>query len=540
MNTSKSIDISKSSLISLKAELSRKQDEVQKAKVNKPTTADFMYSSTKLKKSHHKKQKKEEKEKVNADSVPDNDATVEDDEALKRSRSVLEIKSKLYEHLQDGKLVADHGKSEYLVNFDQKQRENDLNVLSDPSEKKEEEEELSDSDPPSDPENDWVDFTDVLGRSRRCLRKDLEYMKQKDDKLAKNLKPPTPPPLPTDVSSSSAATPEMLSNDMHREMMRRKWEEQEKKLLNKTDVHYQDLLFDEARTHGVGYYNFSTDEDERIKQQRELLRLRQETLKRQEETQSLRERRNQQLQSRIRAARLRNRQRLGLPPEEENCEESEDVKIITETDENKTDDDKESTSEKLDELENALKRAAHVRPWDVGKDGVKPNPVMSQEEWVEKRREERDTEFAPPSIYELKATSSKRSQSGLYFSSKKLFTKTSKNESASTSAKGETFLNTTKLQIIKNEVPETFGSSSTSNYNEELEDKKVESHKRAEVPPPLTMEYYGGDIYNKKKFRKINTSSKDMEDSITEGLKYLQKETEIKEKKRDKGLLDVI
>ncbi|XP_024217670.1 uncharacterized protein [Halyomorpha halys] len=45
-------------------------------------------------------------------------------------------------------------------------------------------------------------------------------------------------------------------------------------------------------------------------------------------------------------------------------------------------------------------RTAHVRPWDVGKDKVE-EPAMTQEEWVEKRRNERKDEFAP--MYNVQA-----------------------------------------------------------------------------------------------------------------------------------------
>jgi len=30
-----------------------------------------------------------------------------------------------------------------------------------------------------------------------------------------------------------------------------------------SDIHYQDVLFDEARTHGTAFYRFSKDEEER-------------------------------------------------------------------------------------------------------------------------------------------------------------------------------------------------------------------------------------------------------------------------------------
>jgi hypothetical protein len=35
-----------------------------------------------------------------------------------------------------------------------------------------------------------------------------------------------------------------MSGDMKRELLRQKWEQQEEQLRNKTDIHYQDVLFD--------------------------------------------------------------------------------------------------------------------------------------------------------------------------------------------------------------------------------------------------------------------------------------------------------
>jgi hypothetical protein len=37
---------------------------------------------------------------------------------------------------------------------------------------------------------------------------------------------------------------ELMSGDMKRELLRQKWEQQEEQLQNKTDIHYQDILFD--------------------------------------------------------------------------------------------------------------------------------------------------------------------------------------------------------------------------------------------------------------------------------------------------------
>jgi ATPase subunit of ABC transporter with duplicated ATPase domains len=73
----------------------------------------------------------------------------------------------------------------------------------------------------------------------------------------------------------------------------------------------------EARSHGVGYYAFSQDEAERRAQQEALSKLRQETQREQVAAQGLRERRQQQLQARLKAARQRKRARMGLPPLED-------------------------------------------------------------------------------------------------------------------------------------------------------------------------------------------------------------------------------
>jgi hypothetical protein len=73
----------------------------------------------------------------------------------------------------------------------------------------------------------------------------------------------------------------------------------------------------EARSHGVGYYGFSQDEARRHTQQDALFKLRQETQREQVAAQGLRDRRQQQLQARLKAARQRKRARLGLPPEED-------------------------------------------------------------------------------------------------------------------------------------------------------------------------------------------------------------------------------
>lgn len=110
-----------------------------------------------------------------------------------------------------------------------------------------------------------VEYTDCLGRTRKCLRKDLEYLKEKDFELSKTLDSDgrkidkdaskwvvdTQGTKPVENSIENQSEPdisvteksELLSSDMRRELMRQEWEKKEQELLNKTDVHYQDVLF---------------------------------------------------------------------------------------------------------------------------------------------------------------------------------------------------------------------------------------------------------------------------------------------------------
>lgn len=85
-----------------------------------------------------------------------------------------------------------------------------------------------------------VEYTDALGRSRTCLRKDLPYYKELNEDLTPKEKPPEPPKEVNFVKQSE----ELEVWYKKREEMRQKWEEEEKILSHKRDIHYQDVLFD--------------------------------------------------------------------------------------------------------------------------------------------------------------------------------------------------------------------------------------------------------------------------------------------------------
>ncbi|CAH1131437.1 unnamed protein product [Ceutorhynchus assimilis] len=402
-----SYEISKSSLISLKAEILRKQEELGKAK---------QANSEKIKVI---KKKALELKNKGVDDRKLNDLNEEEQDLLKLSRSKLEAKSKLYDKLSANANPEQNEEinRKYLVRFDKKQGGSSFQSTNEefPEESEDEEKHNSDYyDDDVDPSNEWVEYTDCLGRSRKCLRKDLENIKAKDADLKLIIDKPQQPVVNTEETNSDKdkenennekekeeqvdanieVEPEMISADMEREKLRRQWEQEEEELRDKTNIHYQNVLFNEARLHGTGYYAFSKDEEERAKQQDALRKLRAETEQQQKKAQDLKAQREKQMAARMKAARNRRRARLGLPPEEDEPEPTPESTPDTEEDKRKSE-EKSKEGEKL--LAEARKR--HVRPWDIGKEGVNEFYQMNQDEWNEKKRKERHSEFAPPMTY---------------------------------------------------------------------------------------------------------------------------------------------
>lgn len=106
-------------------------------------------------------------------------------------------------------------------------------------------------------DEEWVEYVDALGRTRKCLQKDLDYMKRKDRDLSESIEgsgrlreepkkfvKETEKKEEEEVKNVELSEEnELLSSDMRREILRIEWEKQEEELLKKKDVHYQDLLF---------------------------------------------------------------------------------------------------------------------------------------------------------------------------------------------------------------------------------------------------------------------------------------------------------
>ncbi|XP_051174214.1 coiled-coil domain-containing protein 174 [Leptopilina boulardi] len=384
MNGPSKITADYSSIVGLKAELLRKRLEAQELKNKNPTQNVTKHYKPKV------KETKITKEKQTSPKVIE----IEDINLLKKSKLMLEAKSRLYEKLKN----SPKNKNDlFLVDFSNKSdsdtSDNEEEIKKENEDKLKEEDEFTEENYDSD--DNFVEYQDCFGRTRKCLREDLPKMQDKDNLLRQKI---SKEPIVEKSPEKEIKQPESPQREPEIELMRKKWEEQTNRLTNKDNIYYQDVLFDEARTHGVGYYNFSIDEDERAKQQENLEKLRKETEQKQQEMQNLKEMRQKMEKNRLKVARIRQRIRAGLPPELSEDEdeiaknpESDNSKAI---EENKEEADKKIVENKEDEgslaiIEDKVKAFGELL-------GKRPQwREMSQEEWIKKRRKDRQNEFAP-------------------------------------------------------------------------------------------------------------------------------------------------
>ncbi|KAI8437651.1 hypothetical protein MSG28_011902 [Choristoneura fumiferana] len=543
---SKKILFNKSSLLSLKAELLKKQEEVQDKK-HLPQHRVDSYKPPVAKAKNVK-----DTEKPGKRSFKDNLKAVDTDEleACRKSKLALEKKAELYAHLADGA-----GNSElsgrFLVDFNtKKQQEPEPECKS-----------SQDTDVTyqsyEEVESEWTEFTDCLGRTRKCLKSDLDLYIKRDQELMQTMIKDQVKPIEEMPENEVPQVEKPLlvqkTND-YLQSLREKWEEKERELLAKDkDIHYQDLLYDEARIHGVSYFSFSTDEAERQKQMEALKKQRQETLAAQAEAEERRRKRDELLAARVAAARARQRARAGLPPEDPTKENEKDfttclLEFLTQQ-KNEADNKAKEEEKKIkeeQEKERQKLRDAYVRDWDIGKEGVegkvKKFREMTQEEYVEQQRAKRIEEFAPiqgscrdgsnytfdgrgkvvaPDNYPPLSKSwtdvrpkvktppppiisyTEPEEKGLYFSSKKSMPKPSVQ-----------YKNFVKAQPtpIENEISDDESEAQRS------EERNPEAN-HAEIAPPPTYDYYGPVP---KKYKPQKPFVSDIREAYAQGARSLE------------------
>ena len=69
----------------------------------------------------------------------------------------------------------------------------------------------------------------------------------------------------------------MSPEEAVRSALREKWDAQDQSKGQEEPTRYQDVLYDEVRQHGVGYYGFSRDEALREEQMAQLQEMREQT-----------------------------------------------------------------------------------------------------------------------------------------------------------------------------------------------------------------------------------------------------------------------
>ncbi|KAK4016075.1 coiled-coil domain-containing protein 174 [Daphnia magna] len=407
----KKIEISSSSLVALKAELLNKQSQVQKVKQDGFQTI--------RNRSTRKPVAVKQNSGVEARAKRDEEQKDEDQPTLDKSRLILEEKAKLYERLSRDKAILDEetiseDQSFFLVDFQQKvvqhtitERRTQKVISSKIQEETSSDEAGNEEYTAANPDEEWVDYVDSFGRTRRCLKKDLTVFQQRDAEL--NKQPgasSTTTPYGNFVTSSqqnSSEDPQNISglDEEARKRQRLLWEKEEEENRQKSKVHYQDILYQEARQHGVGFYSFSKDEEERAKQMEELERIRKQTEMARAQTAQTSLDKQSALEARLKKVRDRKRQKLGLPPLKEQPKRLPTPSAAEPEAPPAADSAKEAEDKMRKLAAGGLPQSAKIRPWDFGKEGVPipKKPVMSQHSWVEKKREERKQEFAPPSAF---------------------------------------------------------------------------------------------------------------------------------------------
>ncbi|NWH64464.1 CC174 protein, partial [Geococcyx californianus] len=390
----KPLDVAASSLVDLKAELFRKQEEFKKEKILKDAGIFAKPKTSNKKPSIWNKQNTGVANRAEKDV----EQKTEEEHILDKSRKKLEEKAKLYEKMTKGDFPDEETEDLYLVDFTQKiiDKQHEVQELyqsEDPRktlEKETDDEETqpeTEIPPPEDPDEEWVDYVDFLGRSRRCMKKDLPSLLKMDQELQGKRQIPDGDTL--------------LSEDMRRELQRQQWEKEEEEALRKPmgPIHYEDIRENEARQLGVGYFAFSRDKELRDKQRATLDMLREQTLDQRTKREQLKEKRKAALDARLsklRARKIKKLREAGLEEEAEKLEKGGMVKDVTaEPEAPRVPAASRKVEVVIQERRDTKPGVPYVREWDKGKELMFGQWSKKQEEL----RDERDPEFAPPSDY---------------------------------------------------------------------------------------------------------------------------------------------
>lgn len=383
MDKKKPFTVTASSLVDLKAELYRKQEQFKQEKLAQSAGSGF-----KVKDKETKKPSVWSKQNAGVSSRAQKDAEqlAEEQNTLSAATRKLEEKAKLYEQMSKGDFPDEETEGLFLVDFTQKIIDKKKEtLLQQEQEREREEEDRASSSPvpaPQNPEEEWVDYVDSLGRSRKCMKKDLPDFQRMDLDL-------------NNKKGKVTNEKTLLSEDMRRELQRQEWEREEEEVMKRPvgPIHYEDIRAQEARELGVGYFAFSQDQEQRRQQRDTLDMLRDQTTEHRNKRERLKEKRQAMLKARLAKVRQRKNKMAKLDGTEQELQEEEHLEEF----EPLPGDVPEVSIVKKVEVEIQERRdtkpgVPHVREWDRGKE-------FMFNEWKDRRRDERESEFAPPSAY---------------------------------------------------------------------------------------------------------------------------------------------
>lgn len=312
----KTFENTSSSYLSLKAELLRKKQDVQRASATSASSSAILNdlqstsSSLKLKPTTdldievaNPKKKKKNETTVSAPAPTAASLSREDEIAFAKSRAILEAKAKLYEEIMS------NSDKRLLAEDDEADEDNDKSFLVDFERKIYE----------TNQTNNKIEYTDSFGRTRLVTPEEYEGLKASERRKS-----------PEKISTNSSENEIERVERLHRQQMRSKWEAEMEELRNKTHVHYQDLLFDEKREHGVGFYKFSTDDQRRAEQMTTLNELRTNTKIEQSKFLNEKDKRQSSMADRLNQIRLRKAKEMGINLSDNQHSEKESKAIFEE------------------------------------------------------------------------------------------------------------------------------------------------------------------------------------------------------------------
>lgn len=268
-------------------------------------------------------------------------------------------------------------------------------------------------------DDDWVEFIDSLGRTRKCLKQDLPHFKKLDEDSVK---------IRLDDTTCDKMSPEIGPDPqmINRDNFYQNWvkETNENKITEDEDapigpIHYRNIQQEEVRDHGVGFFAFSADDDERKKQREMLDALRDQTKKQREARQKIKQKRKQQLKERLAEIAAKKGISFNSP---DDISSDDDLPFFN-LDNNpfrSVYDGKTARDIEVDRIKHVM-----IREWDVGKKDdsgrtVEPNPLisskfpdessdeplkskketlLSDKTYRRDREKERNKDFAPPTAY---------------------------------------------------------------------------------------------------------------------------------------------